>query len=165
MTSCAWLWIYAGAVLVALELVLPGFILCFFGLSAATVGAIRFATGDAFGPAWQAAAFSFFSVLYIAVLRRYMKKVFVGVSDASKADFDNDFTGRTAVVTAAISPPDTGRAMLGDAEWTASARSPIEAGRKVRVAGRRNLTLEVEELSAADGPQPAVKNSNGGSLP
>ena len=37
MLSCAWLWVYAGAALMLLELVAPGFILCFFGLSAATV--------------------------------------------------------------------------------------------------------------------------------
>ena len=78
MTSCAWLWIYAGAALMLLELFAPGFILCFFGLSAATVGVLRFAFGEAFDLTWQLAAFSVFSVLYIALLRRYLQKVFVG---------------------------------------------------------------------------------------
>ena len=56
MLTCAWLWIYAGAALMLLELVAPGFVLCFFGLSAATVGVLRFAFGEAFTPTWQLAA-------------------------------------------------------------------------------------------------------------
>ena len=50
-----------------LELVAPGFILCFFGLSAATVGVLKFAFGDAFTPTGQLAAFSAFSILYILI--------------------------------------------------------------------------------------------------
>ena len=34
------------------ELLLPGFVIFFFGLSAATVGLIRFALGDAFTLTW-----------------------------------------------------------------------------------------------------------------
>ena len=89
MLTCAWLWIYAGAALMLLELVAPGFVLCFFGLSAATVGVLRFAFGEAFTPTWQLAAFSAFSILYIVLLRQYLKKVFVGGKVETKTDFDN----------------------------------------------------------------------------
>jgi len=146
MTSCAWLWIYAGSALVLLELVAPGFILCFFGLSAATVGVLRFAFGEAFTTTWQLAAFSFFSVLYIVLLRRALKKVFVGGKVETKTDFDNASVGRTGRVTAAVTPPLTGRVMIGDAEWTAAADRPIAAGADVRVVAQENLTMKVEEL-------------------
>ena len=46
MTTCGWLWIYAGSALMLLELVVPGFVLCFFGLAAATVGALRLMLGE-----------------------------------------------------------------------------------------------------------------------
>ena len=72
MTSCAWLWIYAGAALMLLELIAPGFVLCFFGLSAASVGLLKFALGDPFTPTGQLAAFSVFSILYFLILRRYL---------------------------------------------------------------------------------------------
>ena len=146
MLSCAWLWIYAGAALMLLELIAPGFILCFFGLSAATVGVLRFVFGEAFALTWQLAAFSAFSVLYIVILRRYLKRVFVGGKVETKTDFDNESVGRVGKLTAAIRPPLTGRVMLGDSEWTAESERPIEVGADVRVVAQQNLTMKVEEI-------------------
>ena len=143
MLSCAWLWIYAGAALMLLELIAPGFILCFFGLSAATVGVLRFAFGAAFSPTWQLAAFSVFSVLYILLLRRYLQKVFVGGKVETKTDFDNESVGRIGQVTAAINPPLSGRVMLGDAEWTAESDAAIAVGENVKVVAQSNLTMKV----------------------
>jgi len=146
MTSCGWLWIYGGSALVLLELVAPGFVLCFFGLSAATVGVLRFAFGEAFTTTWQLAAFSAFSVLYIALLRRALKKVFVGGKVETKTDFDNASVGRTGKVTVAVRPPLTGRVLIGDAEWTAAADVAIAEGVDVRVVAQDNLTMKVEAL-------------------
>ena len=146
MASCAWLWIYAGAALMLLELVAPGFILCFFGLSAATVGGLKFVFGDAFTLTGQLAAFSAFSILYILILRRYLKRVFVGGKVETKTDFDNESVGRVGKLTVAVQPPLTGRVMLGDSEWTAEADRPIEAGANVRVVAQQNLTMKVEEV-------------------
>ena len=146
MLSCAWLWIYAGAALMLLELIAPGFILCFFGLSAATVGVLRFLFGEVFTLTWQLAAFSVFSVLYIVILRRYLKRVFVGGKVETKTDFDNESVGRVGKLTAAIRPPLTGRVMLGDSEWTAESEHPIEVGADVRVVAQQNLTMKVEEI-------------------
>ena len=145
-TSCGWLWIYAGSALVLLELVAPGFVICFFGLSAATVGVLRFAFGEVFSPTWQLAAFSVFSVVYIALLRRYLKRIFVGGKVETKTDFDNDSVGRVGKVTEAINPPLTGRVLLGDAEWTAAAETAIPSGADVRVVAQNNLTMKVETV-------------------
>ena len=146
MLSCAWLWVYAGAALMLLELIAPGFILCFFGLSAATVGILRFAFGDAFTLTGQLAAFSVFSVLYIVILRRYLKRVFVGGKVETKTDFDNESIGRVGKLTVAVRPPLTGRVMLGDSEWTAESERPIEVGANVRVIAQQNLTMKVDEI-------------------
>ena len=146
MTACGWLWIYAGLALTLLELVAPGFVLCFFGLAAMTVGALRFAFGEAFGATAQTAAFSVLSVLYIVLLRRLLKKVFVGERDGAANGLSNDYVGRVGKVTEAIEPPRTGRVLLGDAEWTASADAPVPAGADVAVAAQDNLTLTVRPL-------------------
>ena len=146
MLSCAWLWIYAGAALMLLELVAPGFILCFFGLSASTVGVLKFVFGGTFTLTWQLAAFSVFSVLYIVILRRYLQRVFVGGKVETKTDFDNESVGRIGKLTAAVLPPLAGRVMLGDSEWTAESERPIEAGANVRVVAQQNLTMKVEEI-------------------
>lgn len=146
MTTCGWLWIYAGLALALLELVTPGFVLCFFGLAAMTVGALRFAFGEAFGATAQTAAFSVLSVLYIVLLRRLLKRVFVGERAGGAHGLSNGYVGRVGKVTEAIEPPRTGRVLLGDAEWTAAADAPIPAGADVSVVAQENLTLAVRPL-------------------
>lgn len=151
MTSCAWLWVYAGLALMLLELVAPGFVLCFFGLAAATVGVLRFAFGAAFDGTWQMAAFSVLSILYIVLLRRALKKVFVGEKDGAARGLTNDYVGRVGQVTEAIAPPKTGRVLIGDAEWTAVAAMSIPAGTDVVVAAQQNLTMTVKPLDGRAG--------------
>lgn len=147
MTSCAWLWLYVGAFLMLLELMAPGFVIFFFGLSAATVGLCRSMIGEPFTLTWQFAAFSVFSVFYLAVLRRWMKGLFSGDVQKSSADFGNEYVGRTGRVVASIEPPLAGRVMVGDAEWTAESASALAAGTMVRVVSQNNLTLRVEAVS------------------
>lgn len=143
MTTCGWLWIYAGCALMLLELVAPGFVLCFFGLAAATVGVLRFAFGDAFSPTWQLAVFSLGSVLYIVLLRRWLKSVFVGDKVDRNASMSGACVGRTGSVTTAIAPGVPGRVMIGDAEWDAESAVPLAVGTAVRVVSQVNLTLSV----------------------
>ncbi len=146
MLNCAWLWIYAGAILMLLELVSPGFVIFFFGLSAATVGLCRFALGDLFTTTWQLAAFSAFSILYLIFLRRWMTNLFSGKSERAAVDFDNESVGRLGTVTEEIKPPLTGRVMIGDAEWTAAADVPLAVGTNVKVVSQTNLTMKVEAV-------------------
>ena len=143
MLTCGWYWIYAGCALMILELVVPGFVLCFFGLAAATVGAVRLAVGDAFSPTWQLAVFSVCSVLYIVLLRRWLKSVFVGDRVDRDASISGECVGRPGRVTTAIAPGVPGRVMIGDAEWNAEAAVPIAVGTPVRVVAQNNLTLTV----------------------
>ena len=146
MMSCAWLWLYVGAFLMLAEILSPGFVIFFFGLSAATVGLLRFAFGDAFALTWQLAAFSAFSILYLVFLRRWMKRLFAGSVETSAADFAHETVGRVGQVTEAIRPPLPGRVMIGDAAWTAEAAVEIPVGTDVKVVAQRNLTMTVEPL-------------------
>lgn len=146
MLSCGWIWLYIGAFLMLAELLASGFIVFFFGLAAASVGVLRLVLGEAFSPTWQLVAVSFFSILYLAVLRRWLTKVFVGGTTRTKVDFDHDFLGRVGCVKEAINPPLEGRVELGDACWTACADRPVAAGANVRIVGQNNLTLKVEEI-------------------
>jgi len=144
--SCAWLWMYFGALLMLLEIVAPGFVIFFFGLSAMTVGVCRFVFGEAFGGTWQLAAFSVFVILYLALLRRWMKRLFTGTSEESKVDFNHETVGRIGKVTVAIAPPLAGRVMIGDAEWSAVADAPVAVGADVKVVSQNNLTMKVQEV-------------------
>lgn len=146
MISCAWLWMYVGAFLMLLELLAPGFVVFFFGLSAVSVALCRFAFGDAFHATWQIVAFSFFTILYLAVLRRWLKNLFMGSKTSSGADFENEYVGRTGKVICAIEPPINGRVLIGDAEWSAEADEAIAEGINVKVISQKNLTMKVEVI-------------------
>lgn len=147
MFSCGWLWLYAGAILMLMEIMAPGFVIFFFGLAAATVGLIRFACGEGFTLTWQLAAFSVLSIVYIVALRRLVKSIFSGRLMDTKTDFDNDYVGRLGKVTEAINPPLPGRVEIGDAQWAATAEEAIAAGADVQIISQNNLTFKVKEIS------------------
>ena len=146
MTGCGWLWLYAGAILMLLETLTPGFVIFFFGLSAATTGLLRFAFGESFDATWQVVAFTALTVLYLVFLRRLVKGVFSGKTEGAKSDFENEYVGRAGKVTLAIEPPLAGRVEIGDAEWTAVADAPVAAGANVKVVAQENLTMRVAPL-------------------
>ena len=141
--SVKWLWLYAGALLMLLEIMAPGFVIFFFGLAAATVGLTLFAFD--FSATAQMALFTAFSIVYIVGLRRFMKALFMGETAESRA-ISSEYVGRHGKVVEAIRPEVPGRILLGDAEWTAVAHESLDPGTEVRVVGRKNLTLEVEEI-------------------
>ena len=146
--SAKWIWLYVGAFLMLAEILAPGFVVFFFGLAASTIGLLLFVLPSAFDMSltWQMALFSFFSILYLVTLRRYMKAVFAGDTDESSG-IDAEYAGRVAKVTETIRPEAPGRVMLGDAEWAATAAERLEPGDEVKVLGRSNLTLKVERLA------------------
>lgn len=145
MTSAGWMWLYIGLFLMLAEILAPGFVIFFFGLSALTVGLLRFMIGEAFTLTMQLAAFSVLSVMYLVFLRRLLKNVFTGSKQVTQTDFDNESVGRFGKVTEAIEPPLTGRVMIGDAEWTATADTAIPVGATVKVVAQHNLTLTVAQ--------------------
>lgn len=146
MFTADWIWLYIGAALMMLELISPGFVVFFFGLAAATTGVLTMFAKDAFTTIWQVVTFAGLSIVYLVFLRRVVKKLFSGTVETSASNFEDDFPGKIAVVTADINTPLSGRVMLGDAEWTAVADAPIEKGVNVRVVVRDNLTLKVERV-------------------
>lgn len=140
-----WIWLYIGAGLMLAEILTPGFVMFFFGLSAATVGLFIMVLPESFNPGlkWQLALFSLFSLVYLVTLRRYVKSVFFG-DTADGESLDDGVTGRIGEITSATAHDMPGRVQIGDAEWDAVSVSPLAAGVKVKVISRSNLTLTVE---------------------
>ena len=142
--SPIWLWMYVGAFLMLAELASPGFVVFFFGLAAATVSLSKWAFPSL--PLWgQLAAFSVFSIIYLLVLRKYLKKVFMGDKQESLS-INNEYIGRVGRVVEVIRPEVPGRILLGDAEWTARSATRLDPGTEVRVVAQENLTLRVEPI-------------------
>lgn len=144
-TAAAWIWLYIGAFLMLAEIVSPGFVIFFFGLGAATVAVCKWAM-PSLSLAWQLALFSITSIFYLLVLRRYMKKLFMGDSEGAFG-LKSEYVGRLGKVVQAIRPEVPGRILLGDAEWAASADERLDPGTEVRVVAQDNLTMKVEKVS------------------
>lgn len=143
--SQAWLWLYFGAFLMLAELASPGFVVFFFGLAAATVAILKWCI-PGLPMAGQLAAFSVLSILYLVLLRRWLKKTLTGDTAESKS-VQSEFVGRVGKVLETIRPEVPGRILLGDAEWAATAAARLEPGTEVKVTAQDNLTLTVEALA------------------
>ena len=144
LMGAAWIWLYIGSFLMLAEIVSPGFVIFFFGLGAATVAVCKWAF-PAMSLAWQLALFSITSIFYLLVLRRYMKKLFMGDAENSPG-LASEFVGRVGKVIETIRPEVPGRIELGEVEWKASASERLEPGTEVKVVAQDNLTLRVEKI-------------------
>lgn len=144
-TAAAWIWLYIGAFLMLAEIVSPGFVIFFFGLGAATVAVCKWAM-PSLGLASQLAIFSIASVLYLLVLRRYMKKLFMGDVESSPG-LSREYVGRVGKVVETIRPDVPGRIELGEVQWAATAGERLDPGTEVKVVAQDNLTMRVEKVS------------------
>ncbi len=137
-------WLYLGIALIVLEVMTPGLVSLFFGLSALTVALLSWLI-PAMGLGLQWFAFSVFSVLYILLLRKSLKKVFSGDKEVSES-LNDEFSGKLAVVVEKIEPLKPGRVEFCGSTWTAESGAEVSAGASVRILGKKNLTLKVEAV-------------------
>jgi len=136
-------WFYLGIVLIILEVMTPGLVSIFFGLSALVVALITFLAPGM--PEWaQWVMFSIFSVLFIVLLRKTLKKTFSGTSEVTEDLFDA-YTGKRATVVEFISSTKPGRVEFNGSDWTAEAEEELDVGMLVRIKSKKNLTLFVEK--------------------
>jgi len=137
-------WLYLGVALIILEVMTPGLVSLFFGLSALTVALLAWLV-PCFGQGWQWILFSVFSVLYILLLRKSLKRVFNGDKEVSES-LNDEFTGKLATVVEKVAPNKPGRVEFLGSTWTAEAEAELPAGAQVRIRGKKNLTLKVEAV-------------------
>ncbi len=138
------LWLICGLVLIMLEMLLPGFIIFFFGLGAfITAGLVWLMPEVSF--VGQGICFSVASIVTLVLGRLCFRKALSGkvVETAVDAD-ESGILGATAEVVEAITPPRTGRVAIHGVNWNAVAKREIAVGKTVTVVARDNITLTVE---------------------
>lgn len=136
-------WLILGIGLLIVEVMTPGLVSLFFGMAALTVALIAWLLPLSQGMQWL--VFSIFSVVYILMLRKTLKKVFSGDKEVSDR-MNDDFSGRLAVVAEAIAPNKPGRVEFNGCNWTAEAEAEFQTGQSVRIVSKNNLTLKVESV-------------------
>ena len=139
-----WSWWLVGLVLLAAELILPGFFLVWIGLAAIIVGALSLLFWESSFWAWQVQGLVFAATAVIVALigRRY----FYNNNQATDEPFLNQrgasLVGRTATLDQPIAEG-RGRIRLNDTYWTVSGPDlPVGTRVKVVASNGRELTVE-----------------------
>ena len=136
-------WLIIGLVLAALEFVVPGVVLVFFGAGAIMTGLVTWML-PSFPAYAQTLLFTIFSVVSLIVCRRFIVGRGKGQKARRDVDYDDDFIGRTATVVEAIPAGAPGKAELNGSNWNAVSDAPVAVGTRVKIVARDGLTLHVE---------------------
>ena len=136
-----WSWIIAGAILLALELAVPGAFMMWLGLAAVLVGAITFAVNWS----WQAQgiAFAVFVVASVPLWRKLARKV----EPETQAPLLNRRTealiGRVFTLERPI-VDGVGTVRIDDTVWRVSSGIDTPAGSRIKVTRVDGANLTVE---------------------
>lgn len=142
-----WSWFIAGALLMALETLVPGVHFLWFGLAAAFVGVCVFAAsaagaGDVLTLPWQLVLFAVVSVATVFYVRRFSNAQRVESDERDLNQRCAQYFGRVVVVEDAISGG-RGKVRVGDTLWPATGADAAK-GARVRVTGAHGTVLIVE---------------------
>lgn len=141
-----WHWAVGGIVLIVAELVVPSFVLIWFGAGALVV-ALAVALADLTLTA-QLGLWLIVSLVLVAawfrVFKPNMHKTKIGMADAA-------VIGEVGVLIRAVAPFEKGevrfqKPILGDDVWTCIADEAIKSGERVRVVAVEGSFLKVERI-------------------
>ncbi|MGL1932560.1 MAG: NfeD family protein [Desulfotalea sp.] len=133
-------WLSIGVMMFIMEMVVPGFVLFFFGVGAWVVALLTWLMPLTLVA--QLFVFLISSVISLLVFRRFIKDKFFGVSE-DEPSFEE---GDTAEVIEVIKPPYKGKVRYSGTTWKALAEERIEVGEVVKIVVRDGLVFRVEKL-------------------
>ncbi len=136
------IWFIIGLVLFLLELVLPGFVIFFFGVGAWITALLCLIAEP--GINLQAIVFAVTSVLSLVLLRRMIQKKFFYSKDELSKEVEDEFTGREAVALVDFTPGKNGKVEFKGTSWKAESESEISKGQTVIIKNKENFKLIVE---------------------
>jgi inner membrane protein len=136
-------WIIAGLVLAALEMLVPGMVIIWFGIAGVVTGILAFFVHNQY---IQFSVFVVLSGLMVVFSQRIARRITHAEPELVGA---NRWVGTTGRVIADIKPPEFGRVKVHGEEWRATATRELKAGGTVRVVAVAGTHLEVE--SAKEG--------------
>ena len=133
-------WIIAGLILAALEMIVPGLVVIWFGVAAVLTGIMAFFVKDTYG---QFGIFVGLSTLMVVFSQRIARRI---THPEPEAVGSNRMVGVSGRVIADIRPPEFGRVKVHGEEWRATATCEIAAGGTVRVLAVAGTHLIVESV-------------------
>ena len=155
-----WLFLAGGIILMIMELVIPGGVAFFLGISGLAVGLLRF-LGLLSDPIAAVSVWLLSSMGLTIAIRPFIKKYLKPESSYKLADEDYEAMDQVAVVTEELNDLDnSGRIRFDGVTWQArSIQGHIPAGKEVIIRYRENTTWIVESLGAVEPATQSQKNS------
>jgi len=136
------IWFIIGLALFLLELVLPGFVIFFFGVGAWITALLCLFAHP--GTNLQIIVFAITSVLSLLALRKIIqKKFFYSKVDRSSA-VEDEFTGKEGVATVDFGSDRKGKVEFKGTTWSAESGSDIKKGQTVIIIEKESFKLIVE---------------------
>ena len=142
MFGPSFLWGVIGLLLIASEMLIPGFTIFFFGLGAWITALVALVFPPLAGSlAWQIVLWAAGSIFSFAFLRKHFRRWFRGTL-LDRMPKNN--VGERAVVLEAISPEKAGRVRYRGTSWKAvSLTESFETGEEVSIIEEDGITLTV----------------------
>ena len=125
-----------------LELIIPGFVIIFFGAGAWVTALVCLLFYP--GVNAQMATFTFSSVLLLLFLRRYLRKQFFSEDKSVVETLADEFIGKTAIVESEIKRGFPGKVSFKGTSWTALSDETIEKGQLAEIIGKESINLIVK---------------------
>ncbi len=146
------LWFILGVAFFIIEMVMPGFVLMFFGIGA-WITAILIWLGVLHSFPLQIVVFILSSVITLFLLRTKLSNYFTG-RISGKAEPEDSMTsvrGQKAVVKKEILPGEVvGKVEFNGTLWNAEAEEQISEGTVVEITERKNLILKVRPFKKSE---------------
>lgn len=135
-------WFIIGLALFLLELVLPGFVIFFFGVGAWITALLCLIAEP--GINLQVIVFAVTSVLSLLAFRKMIQKKFFYVREDRSNAVEDEFTGKEAVAANDFGPDGIGKVEFKGTSWKAESKAGIKAGQTVIIIEKDNFKLIVE---------------------
>jgi membrane protein implicated in regulation of membrane protease activity len=136
------IWFIIGLVLFLLELVIPGFVLFFFGVGAWVTALLCLIANP--GINLQGIVFAVTSVLSLLALRKMIQKKFFYNKEDRSGEVEDEFTGKEAVAVTGFGPGRKGKVEFKGTTWTAESESEIKDRQTVIIIDKDSFKLIVE---------------------
>lgn len=136
-------WMIAGLILAALEMIVPGFVIIWFGVAGVITGILAIFVHNSY---IQFGVFVVLSSFMVIFSQRIARRITHAEPELVGA---NRWVGTIGRVIADIKPPEFGRVKVHGEEWRAMAVHELPAGSEVRVVNIAGTHLVVE--SAKEG--------------
>jgi membrane protein implicated in regulation of membrane protease activity len=135
-------WFIIGLALFLLELVLPGFVIFFFGVGAWVTALLCLIANP--GINLQAIVFGVTSILSLVLLRKMIQKKFFYSKEELSKEVEDEFSGREGIALTELIPGKTGKVEFKGTQWNAESESEIAEGQRVIIKRKDSFKLIVE---------------------